>query len=484
MAKQLFPLDALTRSPLPLQAVLRPRARLITHWLGFVVSVQVLMGYLRDTNDFNNGTIAVYTFILVLIASASTFRLGMMIWKNTAGNPEDLLIAKALNQLVRRLGQALVAVSVISFGLALVGYSDAADALLFSSLLSAGLLAVLFVTFEAVRDLCAMLASNEASGHDGLTAVVINAILILVSLPVFALIWRARVSQLTELWTQFKTGVTLGDVQLSPGAVLELIIVFVIGLLFTRLIQRTLKSRVLAKTKVDAGGQNAIVSGVGYLGIFIAALTAITSAGLDLSSLAIVAGALSVGIGFGLQNIVSNFVSGIILLIERPISVGDWIEVGGNMGIVSKISVRSTSIQTFDRTDVIVPNADLVSGTVTNYTHGCAVGRIIVPVGVAYGNDTRKIAAILQLLAAAHPMVLMDPAPSVVFQGFGADSLNFEIRALLRDINYGLSVKSELNHQIVEAFAEQGIEIPFAQRDIWIRNPEVLGTILPDSSSS
>ena len=483
IGKRLFPLDGLTQIPVPLQAGLRPQARLITHWLGLIVSVQVFMGYLRDAGDFNNGTIAVYSFILVLIASVATFRLGMMIWKSTAGAADDQSIAKSTNRLITRLGQAIVVVSVISLGLAVVGYSDAADALLFSSLFSAGLLVVLFVTFESVRDLCGMLASDEASGHDGLTAVVINATLILMSLPVFALIWGARVSQLTELWTQFKTGVTLGDVQLSPGAVLELIIVFGIGLLFTRLIQRTLKSRVLAKTKVDAGGQNAIVSGIGYLGIFIAALTAITSAGLDLSSLAIVAGALSVGIGFGLQNIVSNFVSGIILLIERPISVGDWIEVGGNMGIVSKISVRSTSIQTFDRTDVIVPNADLVSGTVTNYTHGSAVGRIIVPVGVAYGNDTRKIEAILQPLAAAHPMVLLDPAPSVVFQGFGADSLNFEIRALLRDINYGLTVKSELNHQIAEIFAEQGIEIPFAQRDIWIRNPEALGLILPDSRS-
>ena len=482
LATQLCPIDEMTRSVLALPSGSRVQARFLIRFLGVAISAMIFMAFLNSMGDFSSGTVAVIVVVLVSIAGVGTLQLGGLLWRQSHGSQAATGAEQVPHRIVVRLGQGLAVVAAICIALAVIGYSYLAIELLMTVLLATEFLGILFVTFEAVRNVVAMLSQDRNAGYDSLAAVVVNAALILASLPVFALIAGVRPSELMELWSTFQSGVTLGEVQLSPSVVLQLIVVFVIGLLLTRLIQRTLKIRVLAKTKIDAGGQNAIVSGIGYFGIFLAAVVAITYAGLDLSSLAIVAGALSVGIGFGLQNIVSNFVSGIILLIERPISVGDWIEVGGNMGIVRKISVRSTSIQTFDRTDVIVPNADLVSGTVTNYTHGSSVGRIIVPIGVAYGNDTRKIEELLLPLAEQHPLVLKDPAPSVVFQGFGADSLNFEIRALLADINYGLTVRSELNHQVYEVLTANGIEIPFGQRDIWIRNPEALGAVRSEPS--
>ncbi len=442
--------------------------------LGIMLALGTMFGELARYENWSRGTEAVVFFVLTSFAAFYLWRLGRLVavHANTmrAENPEQ---RTATGQLIFLLARYMMLVASVGAGAALLGLTRGGSYLVFSSARTIFLVAFLLVAQRLIQKVFAALGGRD-DDDSSLTSVLAGIALIFAAMPLFLLCWGAKFSDLRQIWGHLAEGLAFGDLVLSPRNIFMFVLVYFVGHATTRLVQSFLRDNILPKTKLDTGGQTAVVSGAGYVGIFLAALIALSVAGINLSNIALFAGALSVGIGFGLQNIVSNFVSGIILLIERPVSEGDWIDVGGKMGYVRDISVRSTRIETFDRTDVVIPNSDLISGTVTNYTRGNTVGRVIVPVGVAYGTDTRWVEGILREIAECHPMVLTNPAPGVVFQGFGADSLDFEIRAILRDVNWSLTVKSDLNHEIARRFAEEGIEIPFAQRDVWLRNPEAL----------
>ncbi len=277
-------------------------------------------------------------------------------------------------------------------------------------------------------------------------------------------IWGMPPEEILQWLGGAMTGISIGSYTFSVTDLLLAILVFAIVMIVTRSLQWVLEERILPQTRFDTGVRHSIKTAVGYVGLFIAIALGISTLGLDLSNIALVAGALSVGIGFGLQNVVSNFVSGLILLVERPIKAGDWVVVGDQEGYVKRINVRATEITTFQRASVIVPNSEILSNALTNWTHKDLQGRVEVAVGVDYGSDVEQVRDILLECGRAHPEAQRYPAPDVLFTDFGASSLDFELRVFIRHIENRLRVKSDLRFAIRKAFQEHGIGIPFPQR--------------------
>ncbi|MSP88073.1 MAG: mechanosensitive ion channel family protein [Alphaproteobacteria bacterium] len=261
-------------------------------------------------------------------------------------------------------------------------------------------------------------------------------------------------------------GVTVGKYTFSIVDIVFAAALFVAVLFGTRYAQRTLENRILPQTRLDAGMRHSVKAGVGYIGLILAFVVAVAAIGLDLSNLALIFGALSVGIGFGLQNIVNNFVSGLILLIERPIKVGDWVVVGTKEGTVRNIKVRATEIETFHKATIIIPNSEILSSAVVNWTHKDRMARIDIKVAIAYGADTRRVQQLLMDCARAHSQVALHPAPQVVLADLGANGLDFELRVFVNDVDYFNVVPTDLRMAIDAALRAAGIAMATARTDV------------------
>ena len=282
-----------------------------------------------------------------------------------------------------------------------------------------------------------------------------------------------------KTWEIIKEVLTYPLIKMGAGnitlqSLLILCVLFVVVLLLEKIVRERVIMRIFEKTDLPESLEYGLARIMGYVFIVIGWYMALQFVGVDLSSLALIAGGISVGVGFGLQNIINNFVSGIIIFAERPITIGDRVEVSGIAGRVVKISLRSTTVITNDNITMIVPNADFISQTVTNWSHGDPKVRIRVPVGVAYGSDIELLEKLLLEIADENPKSLKDPKPSVLFDSFGDNSLNFELALWTASMTTRpRRFISTINFAIEKKLRENNIEIPFPQRDLHIRSGAV-----------
>ena len=363
---------------------------------------------------------------------------------------------------------ALVAV----FPAILLGYVSLAVYLAFNVTVTL----VAMLSFGVFRHAFLWIMRRISSGKDKTTGSEKSALGIVILEPVLALFlfmvalsfWGMPPKSLEAWMDQYGSGVTIGKVTFDFLNIGSAISIFLIIYVATRITQWFFSERVLPYTRVDGGLKNAVHALTGYVGMGIAILSGMSALGLNMENLAIVLGALSVGIGFGLQAVTSNFISGIILLFERPIRVGDWIALGEHQGVVRKIRVRSTEIETFQNASIIVPNSQLVTETVTNWMLHDTVARLDIAVGVAYDSDLKRVKDILITAAQEHPEVRRKPQPFVLLKDFGESALQLELRCFVKNVFSLQGVGSDIRTRIYERFQKDGIEIPYPKRSIHV----------------
>ncbi len=381
--------------------------------------------------------------------------------------------------------------SVISLFANIFGYTNLA--MLFSRVVTLGILfgIMLSLTVGIIVSLLIMMfqskfmkGSNLVKNHQQLIE---KRVLLFLQLYALFLWLKAILNTLgaKNLFSNWVTSIMesswdIGSTSISFGGIINFFMVIIAASIIAKIIKGLLEEELFPRISLPRGVPGAISMLVRYFIIGWGLYVALDSAGVKMSSLGLLAGALGVGIGFGLQNIVANFISGLILAFERPIQTGDTIEVGTLMGDVKEIGVRASTIKTFDGSEVIVPNSNLITHEVTNWTLSDRRRRRDIEISAAYGTNPRKVLEIIRNIATDHPSVIKNPGVWATFEGFGASSLNFKVRFWV-SFDIGLTVKSEVAMNIYDAFEEAGIRIPFPQQDLHIKSfdPTVQKTIFP-----
>lgn len=473
-SRAVFAPIVVTWRPLPLTDRQARRLDRRMKWLAVVLALGVFGSIASIPHFVSRELLAAWTTLVTVPAAVLMFMIGRRShWLLPEKEGEKRIALLRGARLLLTLG------AVIVLGAIALDYHRLAEFVLTGALATVGILVGARILRRFVFDGVKLIfKAEETDKPEGPSLgqfwfwLVSDVMLALGAVFLMMLVWSVDIDSLGRLLTNLWSGMKIGNYTISLGDILFGVVIFVVLVAIVRSGQRTFDDRVRTGTRLDTGVRNALRAGIGYAGIVVAAAISITVAGFDLSNLAIIAGALSVGIGFGLQAIVNNFVSGLILLVERPFKEGDWIIAGSEEGIVRKIGIRATEVRTFQNASVIIPNAKLISDPVTNWLFQDRTGRADIKIGVAYGSDTELVREILLACAHNHPLVRSTPEPTVLFRDFGDSALMFDLRFYLNDMYDVIKVPSDIRFEIDRQFRAQGVEIPFPQRDVHIKPPQ------------
>ena len=363
--------------------------------------------------------------------------------------------------------------AVLTFGISLFGYPELATFIFNRFIASVLFIGAFVIVRRFISDLLRRsivfwiktfkLRKQLLSKADFLMTLLVTPLLVLFLIYSLLTLWGMPGAFMLQAVKKLVFGFKVGGINISLISIVTGLLVFLISLTLVKMMKNRLSNNLLNRINMDEGIKHSLISGFSFTGFIISAILAIVAMGVDLSNLAVIAGALSVGIGFGLQDVIKNLVSGIILLFERPFKVGDWVLIGGEEGKIKQINIRSTEVETFNKASLIIPTATLISSSLTSLTHGNNWQRQTIAVVVSYDSDAEQVTKLLLECARSCKKVMKVPAPYVLFKNFGESSLDFELRIYVSDIWSGWSAGSDVRYEILRRFREANINIAYPQ---------------------